>query len=106
MCARRSILCAPKLPADTDEPTVNEVNLSLFPILVITLSGDVPERNPDAPGAPTCRIPLRPSRRFLEAKIGGDRDELVEIIFEPGLLESYSRRSRRIARIGSHDPTS
>ena len=33
-----------KLPNETDEPTVNEVNLSLFPVLVVTLSGDVPER--------------------------------------------------------------
>ena len=34
----------PELPDGADEPTVNEVNLSEFPMLVITLSGDVPER--------------------------------------------------------------
>ena len=34
----------PDLPDGADEPTVNEVNLSEFPVLVITLSGDVPER--------------------------------------------------------------
>ena len=34
----------PDLPAEVDEPTVNEVNLSEFPVLVVTLSGDVPER--------------------------------------------------------------
>ena len=28
------------LPDDTDEPIVNEVNLALFPVLVVTLSGD------------------------------------------------------------------
>ena len=32
------------LPTDADEPGVHEVNLSLLPILVVTLSGDVPER--------------------------------------------------------------
>ena len=82
-------LVRPDLPADSDEPTVNEVNLSLFPILIVTLSGDVPERTlmrlardlQDAvEGIPTV----------LEAKIGGDRDELVEIIVEPELLESYA----------------
>src|SRR3546814_5932732 len=33
-----------ELPADADEPTVNEVNIGLFPVLVVSLSGDVPER--------------------------------------------------------------
>ena len=33
------------LPADADEPGVYEVNLSLFPILVVTLSGDISERS-------------------------------------------------------------
>jgi len=82
-------LVRPELPDDTDEPTVNEVNLSLFPILVITLSGDVPERTlmrlaRDLQDAVEAIPPV------LEAKIGGDRDELVEILVEPGLLESYA----------------
>ncbi|MBU2092046.1 MAG: efflux RND transporter permease subunit, partial [Alphaproteobacteria bacterium] len=33
-----------ELPDETDEPVVTEVNLSLFPVLVVTLSGPVPER--------------------------------------------------------------
>jgi len=37
-------LAQPELPEDTDEPTVHEVNISLFPVLVVTLSGAVPER--------------------------------------------------------------
>jgi multidrug efflux pump len=32
------------LPKDVDEPQVKEVNLSLYPVLVVALSGDVPER--------------------------------------------------------------
>ena len=32
------------LPEETDEPLVYEVNLALFPVLVVTLSGDLPER--------------------------------------------------------------
>src|SRR6478609_6998604 len=32
------------LPRDADEPQVSEVNLSLFPVLVVSLGGDVPER--------------------------------------------------------------
>ena len=37
-------LAKPELPEETDEPTVHEVNVSLFPILVVTLSGELPER--------------------------------------------------------------
>src|ERR671916_75550 len=33
-----------ELPRDADEPQVQEVNLSLFPVLVVALGGDVPER--------------------------------------------------------------
>ncbi|MGK0229755.1 MAG: multidrug efflux pump, partial [Gammaproteobacteria bacterium] len=32
-----------QLPAATDEPTVNEVNIALFPVLNISLSGPLPE---------------------------------------------------------------
>ena len=32
------------LPKDADEPSVQEVNLSLYPVLVVALSGQVPER--------------------------------------------------------------
>ena len=32
------------LPKDADEPSVQEVNLSLYPVLVVTLAGEVPER--------------------------------------------------------------
>ena len=33
------------LPKDADEPSVQEVNLSLYPVLVVGLSGDLPERS-------------------------------------------------------------
>ncbi len=32
------------LPRDADEPQVREVNLSLYPVLVVALAGDLPER--------------------------------------------------------------
>ncbi len=44
MCAKRSIWPKGELPEDTDDPLINEVNFSLFPVLVVTLSGDIPER--------------------------------------------------------------
>src|ERR1044072_2700986 len=35
------------LPRDADEPQVQEVNLSLYPVLVVALAGDLPERSLD-----------------------------------------------------------
>jgi len=90
----------PKLPSETDEPTVNEVNFSLFPVLVVTLSGPVPERallrlardlKSDIESIPTV----------LEAKIAGERKEQVEIVADPVLVESYSLDPERIAIIVS-----
>ncbi len=88
----------PELPADTDEPTVNEVNLSLFPVIVVTLSGAVPER-----------VLLRLARELkdrveaipsvLEAKIAGERKELVEIVVDPMLVESYALDPERIVAV-------
>jgi len=77
-----------ELPDDTDEPTVNEVNLSLFPVLVVTLSGDVPERTLMRL-ARDLQDAIEGIPQVLEVNIGGDRDELVEIVVEPQLLESY-----------------
>ncbi len=82
-------LAKPELPSDTDEPTVHEVNLSQFPVLVVTLFGDVPERallriskdlKDDIESVPSV----------LEVKVIGDRDEAVEVIIDPTKLESYN----------------
>jgi len=84
------------LPDDTDEPTVNEVNVGLFPILLVTLSGDVPERVL-VRLARDLQEKLEGLPNVLSADIGGDRDELVEIVIEPLLVESYGLSIREIS---------
>ena len=37
-------LAKSSLPASSEDPEVHEVNFSLFPVLVVILAGDVPER--------------------------------------------------------------
>ncbi len=83
------------LPADADEPTVNEVNLSLFPVLVVTLSGPVPERTLLALSR-DLRRDLESLTPVLEANITGDRDELVELIVDPMTLESYGIDAQQV----------
>lgn len=76
------------LPAGVEEPTVNEVNLSEFPVLVVTLSGDVPERALTA-AAKQLRDRIEEVPGVLEGTLQGSRDELVEAIIDPVKLSSY-----------------
>lgn len=78
----------PELPDDVEEPKVTEVNFSLFPVLIVTLSGDVPERTL-LRLANELQDKIEAIPAVLEAGIAGDREELVEIIVKPELLESY-----------------
>ena len=79
------------LPTEADEPTVNEVNISEFPVLVVTLSGDVPERVLTAAGR-TLRDRIEEIPGVLEAGLRGTRDDLVEVIIDPAKLSSYGLR--------------
>lgn len=84
-------MARPELPDGADEPTVNEVNLSEFPILVITLSGDVPERVL-AKVARELRDRLEELPPVLNADLQGVRDDQVEVVIDPGKLASYGLR--------------
>lgn len=76
------------LPGETEEPELHEVNVALFPILVVTLSGDVDQR-----------LLIRLARDLqdkieglsgvLEVDIAGDREDLAEIVVDPRALDSY-----------------
>lgn len=78
----------PKLPADTEEPIVTQVSISLFPVLLVTLSGDVPERTLLAI-ARKLEDAFEALPEVLSADITGRRDELLEIVVDPLKLESY-----------------
>ena len=85
----------PELPADVEEPNVTEVNFSLFPVLVVTLSGDMPERAL-LKLAQRLQEKIEAIPSVLEAPIAGDREELVEIIVQPELLESYGLKGAEL----------
>ncbi|MBT4740578.1 MAG: efflux RND transporter permease subunit [Rhodospirillaceae bacterium] len=77
-----------ELPAAAEEPTVNEVNMSLLPILAVSLSGDVPERTLFTI-AKRLKDKIEDVPSVLEADIAGDREEQMEVIIDPALLKSY-----------------
>lgn len=77
-----------ELPEDTEEPQVHEVNVALFPVLTIALSGPLPERALLAIARELeDRIEALPG--VLEVDIGGNREQLLEILVEPSVMETY-----------------
>ncbi len=77
-----------KLPAETDEPTVNEINIALFPVLNISLSGPIPERTL-VKIARELKDALEALPGVLEADIAGEREEVLEIEVDPNIMETY-----------------
>lgn len=77
------------LPSDAEKPTVQEVDLSLFPILTVALSGNIPERDL-IQLARNLEDKLETLNGVLEIDMSGDREDLLEIIIEPLAMQSYN----------------
>ncbi len=88
----------PKLPQDAKMPEVHEVNLSLEPILNVVLSGDVPKRTL-INIARDMAEQIEAIPEVLSVKIGGDREEVVEIVVQPNILEAYGLSTNIISDI-------
>jgi multidrug efflux pump len=82
-------LAKAELPTDSEEPFVQEINISEFPILVVMLHGDLPERTLVSI-ARDLEDKIEGITGVLDAEIAGDREELLEIIVNPVALESYN----------------
>ncbi|WP_460274428.1 efflux RND transporter permease subunit [Celeribacter sp. ULVN23_4] len=77
------------LPDDATEPTVTEVNTALFPILTAILSGPVPERTLNAL-ANEIKDRLEALSGVLEVDIAGERVEMLEVLIDPTVFETYN----------------
>lgn len=78
-----------ELPKDSDEPLVKEVNVALFPVMIVTLSGDVDESVLYA-SANKLQEAIETLPGVLGADIVGKRDELAEIIVDPARMDNYN----------------
>ena len=78
----------PDLPANADEPKVTEISLGLFPILTAALYGNIDERTLVF-AARDIKDRLEAIDGVLEVDIGGDREEVVEILIDALAIESY-----------------
>ncbi len=78
-----------ELPEETDEPRIQEINVALFPMMVINLYGDISERALVAL-ARDLKDRLESISTVLEAEIAGDREEVIEINVDPVRLDTYN----------------
>lgn len=77
-----------ELPADTDEPRVQEVSVALFPVLTAALSGSLPERELIS-RARDLRDALEGLEPVIEVDIAGDRESVLDVIVDPSRLQAY-----------------
>ena len=82
-------LARAELPPGSDEPRVTEVNIALFPVLTVMLSGPIPERSL-VTIARNLKDEIEALSGVLEVEIGGDREEVLEVIVDPAALEAYN----------------
>ncbi|WP_026756794.1 efflux RND transporter permease subunit [Sediminimonas qiaohouensis] len=76
-------------PDGFEKYSINEINFSEFPIIIVNLTGDVPERTM-ARIAKDLQEEIEALDAVMEAGIAGNRDEMVEVVIEPLRLESYN----------------
>ncbi|MGP9825116.1 efflux RND transporter permease subunit [Ectopseudomonas khazarica] len=101
-----------KLPDEADEPTVTEVNVALFPVLSVGLSGPIAETEL-VYIARRLKENIEGIGEVLSVTIGGDREDLMEIVVDPQVLDSYGidynelfnlvSRNNRLVAAGSLD---
>jgi multidrug efflux pump len=77
------------LPSGADSYSINEINFSEFPIIIVNLSGALPERTL-LRLAKTLQDRLEALEPVLEAQLTGHRDEMLEVVIDPLRLEAYN----------------
>ncbi len=76
-------------PAGADKYTINEINFSEFPIVVVNLSGNAPERSL-VRLARELQDEIEGIEAVLDAQLTGYRDEMLEVVIDPLRLEAYN----------------
>ncbi|MEZ5751128.1 MAG: efflux RND transporter permease subunit [Paracoccaceae bacterium] len=85
-------------PDGADTYTINEFNFSQFPIVIVAVSGDVPERTLMSAARDLERA-IEGVEAVLSANVAGTRDELVEVIIDPMRLEAYNVTANELINV-------
>lgn len=78
-----------QFPAGADQYQITEINFSEFPIVIVNLTGQVPERTL-LRVAKDLQDRIEGLDAVLEAGLAGQRDEMLEVVIDPLRLEAYN----------------
>lgn len=87
-----------ELPSDSNEPKVKEINVALFPVMVVTLSGEINESALYAV-ANDLQDRLEALPGVLEVEVRGKREEIAEIIVDPARMDNYGLTLGELGRL-------
>ncbi len=78
-----------KFPNGAEKYSITEINFSEFPIIVVNLSGALPERTL-LRLAKDLQDKIESIDAVLEAQLTGHREEMLEVLIDPLRLEAYN----------------
>ncbi len=87
-----------KFPSGAEKYTINEFNFSEFPIIIVNLSGPVPERTMNRV-AKDLQDRIEGLDAVLEAAVAGNRDEMLEVVIDPLRLEAYNMTAAELIQV-------
>ncbi|MGY6548094.1 MAG: efflux RND transporter permease subunit [Roseinatronobacter sp.] len=85
-------------PSGFQNYSIDEINFSQFPIIIVAVSGDVSERTL-ARATRDLQTRIEGLESVLEAEIAGARDEMVEVLIDPLKLEAYGVTAGDLIRV-------
>ncbi len=78
-----------ELPDDAEEPDIKEFNAGLFPVIMVNLTSPGSERELYS-YAKKLKEEISGMSSVLEAKLIGNREELLEVVIDPRAMENYN----------------
>lgn len=91
-----------QFPDGADKYSINEINFSEFPIIIINLTGSVPERTL-IQVAKDLQEKVEVLDAVLEAQLTGQRDEMLLVEIDPLKLESYNVTAGELINVVSQN---
>jgi multidrug efflux pump len=87
-----------EFPEGAEKYSINEFNFSEFPIIIVNLSGPVPERTMNRV-AKDLQDRIESLDAVLEAALAGNRDEMLEVVIDPLRLEAYNVTAAELIQV-------
>ncbi|MFP4450609.1 efflux RND transporter permease subunit [Rhodosalinus sp.] len=87
-----------QFPEGYEKYSINEINFSEFPIVIVNLTGPVPERTMFRV-ARALQDDIEALDAVLEVGVAGERDEMLEVVIDPLRLEAYNVTADELIRV-------